>query len=88
MLRDCKKCCCILSLFVSHLVVCGCNHSEANQFPCKKYSGQNDETMYSRYNKDVLKLEFNIGSNKQSGKTLYMKLKAIFLNLSVLYCTI
>ena len=90
MLRGCKNCCCILSLFVSHLVVCGCSHSEANLFPCKKYSGQNDDTIDSRYNKDVVNLEFNIGSNKQSGKALYWKLKAFSLPriISVLFCSI
>ena len=91
-LRGCKKCCCILSLFVSHFVVCGCSHSEANLFPCKKYSGENDDTIDSRYNnvmkdsnrylvnKDVLKLESNIGRSKKSGRVLYWKLKEFFIN--------
>ena len=83
MFRCSKKCCCILSSFVSHLVVCGCRHSEANLFPCKKYTGQNDDAIDSshdniikdsnRYlvNNDVLKLESNIGSNKRLGKAQY-----------------
>ena len=50
---SCKRCCFILSLFVSHLVVCGCSHSEVNPPPCKRYLGPHYNTFNSGFNSEI-----------------------------------
>ena len=76
----CKKCCCISLLFVSHLVVCSCSHSEVKLLPSKEYLDQHDDIKDSRFNdlikerdrysyrKDIPKSRVDILSQKQTGK--------------------
>ena len=50
---DCKRCCCLLSLFVSHLVVCNCSHSGIKSLPCSTHFLKHLKTESFSFDKDL-----------------------------------